>query len=331
MIKELSRPFFVHKILFISGPTGVGKTKISLELADAIATEMSITSEIVNFDSLLFYKELSIGTAKPLNSEMKRIQHHLINIRSIEEEPINASDFCQMAQKIITKIFNKRKLPLLVGGSGFYLRALVKGMISSKKISLSLERSFKNQYTTFGIGSFREYLKKYDPRSLKEFHENDHYRIMRACEHHKMTGNQFSRDKEIANSRRPYDFSCNAHPHWNFLHLYLDISKEKHHVMMKKRIDEMLRWGFLDEIKALRNKGGLRPLRSVGYKEALSYLNGEIKSWEELAERIFISTRQLAKAQRTFFKKITPKLTFDPTKERELIKKTTVNFLQQAS
>ena len=323
-----SRPSFVNNILFISGPTAVGKTKMSLELAETIAAKVTLKSEIVNFDSLLFYKELSIGTAKPSKSELERVPHHLINIRSIEKEPVNASDFCQMAQEIITEIFNRGNLPLLVGGSGFYLRALVKGMISSQKTSTSLKKSLKNQYATFGIGPFRDYLKKYDPRSLKELHENDHYRILRACEHHKMTGKQFSQEKEDANFHRPYDFSQNTLPDWKFLHLYLDVSKDKHNNMIEKRTDEMLKKGLLDEIRPLKDKETLRPLQSVGYKEALSYLNGKIRSQEELAQRIFISTRQLAKAQRTFFKKITPKLTFDPTKEGELIKNTAVNFLQ---
>ena len=318
----------MNKIIFLSGPTAVGKTDFSLELSEHIAVQTSTRCEIVNFDSLLFYQELDIGTAKPPLSALKKTPHHLVNIRSIKDKPINAFMFCQMAERAIASIFRRRHIPLLVGGSGFYLRALVKGMIPSQTVPRTTKQSVLRKNSISPIDFFLDYLKKHDPDSLKDLHKNDHYRIMRACEHHQMTGRPFSQDKKAKDNQYPYDFSKNVRSHWDFLHIYLDVSKEDHDVMIKKRAHSMIHNGLLDEVRELETKGRQYPVRFVGYKEVISYFDGKIKSKEELIERIHISTRQLAKSQRTFFKKIRPKFVFNPTVDKGHIKNTTLNFIR---
>jgi len=287
-----------NNIIIIAGPTASGKTSTSINLVKKLG------GEILNFDSLLFYKELNIGTAKPSIEEMESIPHHMVSTHSIAN-PINAADFIKIAIPLINEIHKKNKTVFLVGGSGFYLQALLKGMYQSETTSLEIRNKSNLIYENEGIAPFIELLKNNDPISFERYHENDHYRIRRACEHFWMTGAPFSESrKEMPNQQMQ---SPQVKFNWNTYFCYLDLPKEEHFKIITKRTEQMLQAGLIQEVESLIAAGFTgqeKPLKSIGYKEVIDFLNGEYSDREACAQKINISTRQLAKAQRTWFKKI---------------------------
>jgi tRNA dimethylallyltransferase len=253
----------------------------------------------------------------------------MIDIESIAS-PINAAQFIERAEKIIIDLLENKKIVILVGGSAFYLRALLKGMYESHTPSEELKTRLNDLYKNLGIAPFLQILKEHDPESLNQLHHNDHYRIMRAVEHFEQTGSKISDQKKILDNDLPYDFSQND-KNWDVLHFYLDLPKDKHFEIIKSRTKLMIDQGLQKEIKNLLDHGfdiNLKPLQSIGYKEMIAYINGEFENLEECMERINISTRQLAKSQRTFFNKITPKLSFDPTTDLQKMKSQLDLFIQ---
>lgn len=312
-------------VIVISGPTASGKTSTSIRLAKLLGD-----AAVVNFDSLLFYKELNIGTAKPNAHELAVVEHHLVDICSAKDHQ-NASDYINIAEKKIIELHKENKAAILVGGSGFYLRALLKGMYESKKTDEELRSQLDNELKEKGIQPFLDFLKEHDPESLIQLHENDHYRLVRAVEHFKSTGTKISEEKKRLDEARPYDFSINQHPEWNIFHLYLDLPKNQHLDIIETRAKQMINEGLIDEVKQLLESGftGLeKPLLSIGYKETIDYINGLFKSEDDYLERIVISTRQLAKSQRTFFKKVTPKETHHPLDDSNEIDKKVSDFVK---
>ncbi len=309
------------KVIIVSGPTASGKTNLSIELAK------KFNGEIVNFDSLLFYHEINIGTAKPSDKELSAVPHHLINIRSIKD-PLNASDFISYAHPQIQDILSRNKIAFLVGGSGFYLQALLKGMYDSPTTPLKVMTKSKDLYNSQGIQPFLEILRNHDPESALKYHPNDHYRIMRAVEHWWTHGTPFSMLKELKEKSLNLQ-NGNIHG-WNMIHLYLNIPKYEHLKIIEKRSKEMVSSGLVSEVKDLIERGfstNLKPLQSIGYKESIDYINGVTKSLDELVEKIIISTRQLAKAQRTWFNRDKSKIEFNPLLEIENIYKRIESFL----
>lgn len=321
----------LQKLILITGPTACGKTRTSIHLAKSLISK-GIPAEIINFDSLLFYKEISIGTAKPTEEEIAGVKHHLISISSITEE-FNASHYIELAKDLISRLHQMNIVPILVGGSAFYLRALIKGMYeedgSDAVDKTIIKEKWKNILKTSGINAVVDYLKTNDPKALELFHINDHYRLTRAAEHFDLTGDKISTKKEKFDELDPYDFSTSE---YQFIHFYLDIPKENHFTYITKRIEEMFKLGLIDEVKSLLQQGyskELKPLQSIGYKETISYLSGDIKEIAQLKELIAIHTRQLAKSQRTFFKKINPKITLNPLIDHEKIEKLSLSFIKQ--
>jgi len=302
------------KTIVITGPTASGKTSLSIALAKYLINEKKIPCVILNFDSLLFYKEISIATAKPTLEERENIPHGLIDIASIQD-PLTAFDFIQMAKKEIEHWHHNGKLVLLVGGSAFYLRALFKGMYENQEPSnstLSPQLNFEEVKNLQGIEVIIQYLEKNDPDIFNYIHQNDHYRLVRAAQYFHDNGMKLSIKRVEFDAQNPYDFSKNI-VHFLHHHIHLDIPKEEHLRLIHKRTQDMLDKGIIDEILDLKNRGfdlGLRPLQSIGPKEVLDYLEGKIATPEECLEKINIKTRQYAKAQRTFFKKISPKLEY---------------------
>ncbi len=317
------------QVIIVSGPTACGKTQTSIELALLLQNQYGRSTEIINFDSLLFYSELNIGTAKPTIAERQGIPHHLIDVASIKN-PLNAADYLKSADQLLKKIIGKNKIPLLVGGSGFYLRALIKGMYETPQTPESIKKQVQDLYQKEGITAITELLKIQDPDSLKRLHPNDHYRLTRALEFFLSSGQPISLEKERKQQENPYDFSVNQYPHWDFLHFYLDIPKEIHQKVIEKRTKQMFEDGLLEEVKNLLAQGFTgeeKPMQSIGYKETVSFLHSQIKTQEELVEQIVISTRQLAKSQRTFFAKVIPKEKINPLEETEKRNKILENFI----
>ncbi|PIK16487.1 tRNA (adenosine(37)-N6)-dimethylallyltransferase MiaA [Halobacteriovorax sp. JY17] len=308
------------KIIIISGPTASGKTSTSMNIYDQLI-RVGLRPAIVNFDSLLFYKELSIGTAKPTQEELQNYEHHLVDIKSAKE-PLNASEFLELADKTLDNLIDDGKIPIFVGGSAFYVRAFIKGMYDSTPISEELRLSIEKEYNQKGISFIREFLKENDPISFEALHENDHYRNIRAYEHFRATGSPISLEKEKAEKNNPYDFSVNRLKGFEIIHIYLDLPKDEHWSIIKDRTSKMIESGLIEEVRNLLNNGFTgkeKPLTSIGYKETIQFINGEFSTQNEYIERIAISTRQLAKSQRTFFNKVTPKDIFHPLKDKNNI------------
>ena len=318
----------MKKLIVISGPTASGKTSYSIKIASKIKEQLDIDCKIINFDSLLFYRELNIGTAKPTLEERSGIPHMLIDVASAKT-PLNAHDYIQMAEKEIEACHESGIIPILVGGSAFYLRALIKGMYESVSPSQELKTEIDGLFKSKGITPFIEFLKENDPETMEILHENDHYRIMRAYEHIKQTGETFSAQRKKMELNDPYDLSKGARSDWDLHHIYLDIPREEHWSYITRRTKEMIDSGLVEEVKELLGNGFTgeeKPLNSIGYIETLKYLNNEFEDSEAYSERISISTRQLAKSQRTFFNKISPKLSYHPLQDEEKIFSEALDF-----
>jgi tRNA dimethylallyltransferase len=310
------------KVIVVSGPTATGKTDISIELARKFG------GEIVNFDSLLLYKEINIGTAKPTPTEQGEIPHHMIDVASISH-PMNAAAYAKMALPIIKDLHTKNKLVFLTGGSGFYLQALVKGMYESPTTPQEITDRSEKLYLEHGIKPFLDILKIEDPATFSRYHENDHYRVRRAVEHFWHTGKLISDERARKDQENELREESNIHG-WDLLHLHLDIPKEEHLEIIRKRTIKMMDLGLIQEVSGLLQQGftGLeKPLQSIGYKEVIDLQLGHLKNQDECVERIIISTRQLAKSQRTWFNRIPGKHTFHPLLDRETLLETVRNFI----
>ncbi len=302
------------KVIVVSGPTATGKTDLAIELAKMFG------GEVVNFDSLLLYREINIGTAKPSQAEQGDIPHHMIDVRSIQE-PMNAAAYARQALPIIEKILADGKNVYLVGGSGFYLQALLKGMYDSPTTPAEVLERSEELYEREGISPFLEILKENDQSSFERYHENDHYRIRRAVEHFWTTGRKLSEERQQKDEANDKSQTSNIHG-WDLLHIHLDLPKHEHEVIIQKRTKKMLQNGLIQEVRELLLKGFTgeeKPLQSIGYKESLDFINGKYKDEDELAERISISTRQLAKSQRTWFKRDKDKRVYHPLKDKDQI------------
>lgn len=310
-------------ICVISGPTASGKTSTSLSLCRRFPQ-----AQIVNFDSLLFYKELDIGTAKPSPEELEEVAHHMVNIRSAKN-PLNAADYEREALPIINSLHQKNKIPVLTGGSGFYLQALLYGMFDSKNVDETTRTRSEELYKAQGIAPFIEILRENDPGSYERYHENDHYRIRRAVEHFWTTGTKFAEERQSMMAQREKTSNM-AKLGWEVFHIHLDLPKDQHFEIIQRRTKEMLSEGLVEEVQNLLEEGFSgkeKPLQSIGYKETISFLKGEM-DLAQAEERINISTRQLAKAQRTWFKKI-EKNQYHPLEDQNIILQDFESFLKR--
>lgn len=308
-------------VCIISGPTASGKTSTSIELAKRFG------GEIVNFDSLVFYKEITIGTAKPTVQEQDGVIHHMVHSHSISN-PINAAEYLKEALPIVNEIHSRGEIVYLVGGSGFYLQALLHGMYDSITTPEEILDKSDLLYKEEGISPFLKILKENDIESFNQYHENDHYRIRRAVEHFWTTGSKFS------DSRNKMEEKKQNSPmktfNWNIFHCHLDLDKETHFEIIQKRTEQMLNSGLIEEVQNLLSHGFTgkeKPLLSIGYKEVVDFINGLYESKEDMQDRINISTRQLAKSQRTWFKKI-EKNNYNPLTDKEKINSEFDSFLK---
>lgn len=291
-------------ILIVAGPTGSGKTQLALDLTTALQKKGS-ESELVYADSIAIYRRFDIGSAKPDEAERALVPHHLIDVCEPDAD-FTAADYCRAADQAIVEIDSRNRLPVVVGGTGFYIRALLRGMIDQKtigcneKLRAELTERMKNE------GSqklFREMIVK-DPPLIEKIHPNDEYRIIRALEAMAETGRKWSELNAEALSR-PDRYEN----HFFCIDIDRDVLKER----VTQRTRAMLDNGIIAEIENLLADGystELKPLQSVGYRQCLEYLGKvevdneqrRLKTREELEQAIVQGTMRLAKNQRTWFK-----------------------------
>jgi len=281
------------RVAILTGPTATGKTGLALELA-----EKHGSIEIINADSLLVYRGMDIGTAKPSHEELKRVPHHLIDIRD-PHEAFTAGDFHREATRAIDEIHARGKRALIVGGTGFYLKTLLYGLWPAPKSDPALRAQLENEQNA----DLYTRLEKRDPESALRIGGNDRYRLIRALEMIELSGKSPSEMQAQA----PKD------PDPRFELWVLDRSMEE----LARRIDErtsaMLQQGLIDEVKSLSSRYEHqefpRALSSVGYKETRDFLAGKPPEGRKIApglpgleSEIALSTRQLVKSQRTWFR-----------------------------
>ena len=277
-------------LIILTGPTAVGKTKASIGLAKAL------NGEIISADSMQVYKYMDIGSAKIRSEEMQGIKHYLIDELEPDEE-FHVVRFQQMAKQAMEEIYAKGKVPIVVGGTGFYIQALLYDIDFTEndedtEYRKELEILVKEKSAEF----LHDMLKEVDPASADSIHVNNVKRVIRALEFYKLTGQKISEHNEKERGKEsPYQF-C---------YFVLNDDRQLLYDRIDLRIDKMLEDGLLEEVSALKNKGYTKDMVSMqglGYKEILDYLNGKCT----LEEAIYIlkrDTRHFAKRQLTWFRR----------------------------
>ncbi|MCX6170910.1 MAG: tRNA (adenosine(37)-N6)-dimethylallyltransferase MiaA [Ignavibacteriales bacterium] len=277
-----------RKVIVIVGPTCSGKTKVGISLAENLQTE------IISADSRQIYKYLDIGTAKPNIEDLERNKHHFINYLDPEEE-YNVSRYEKDALEIINRLMNQGKVPVVVGGSGLYIKALIDGIFNSVDTDEDYREDLKIKREKFGNQFLYEELKKVDPESASKMLPQNWKRIMRALEVFHLTGEPIWKFQNDNKRKAEFDF-IQFGLNWERSQLYLNI---------EKRVDEMIANGLVDEVKNILKMGyqkEINALNTVGYKEIISYLGNEI-TIDRAVELIKRNTRRFAKRQMTWFRK----------------------------
>ncbi len=275
-------------VIIIVGPTCSGKTSLSLNLAS------KIHSEVISADSRQIYKELNIGTAKPSSNELNLIPHHLIDFLHPVEK-YNASKFEKDSLKIISELHQKNIKPIVAGGSGLYIKALVDGIFDSVNTDEEFREKLLQKKDELGNEYLLEELRKIDPKSAENLLPQNWKRIIRALEVFHITG------KPIWEHQAEYKREVG----YTFLQFGLNWEREILYKNIELRVDKMVEQGLVDEVKAILNNGyskSINALNTVGYKEIIEFFEGNI-SLERAIELIKRNTRRYAKRQMTWFRK----------------------------
>ncbi len=277
-------------LIILTGPTAVGKTELSLLFAKAIG------GEIISADSIQVYKYMDIGSAKITKEEMQGIPHFLIDELYPDEE-FNVVIFQKKAKEYIEQIYQRGHIPVIVGGTGFYIQAVLYGIDFEETAA---DKSYREELEKFatenGVEALHNKLKEVDGKAAEEIHANNKKRVIRALEYYKQTGCRISEHNEEQRKKSsPYQF----------VYFVLNQDREILYQRINERVDKMMERGLLKEVEGLLKMGYQRKLVSmqgIGYKEIVAYLEGEI-SLEEAVDRIKKETRHFAKRQITWFKR----------------------------
>jgi tRNA dimethylallyltransferase len=272
-------------VIILLGPTAVGKTGVSLLIAKMLKTE------IISADSMQIYRHMDIGTAKPSKKELKEVKHHLIDILP-PDRSFSAGLFRKSAVKIIDELHSKGKTPLVVGGTGLYIRTLTRGLFDGPDADWPLREKLEEEEKTRGKGHLYKRLWQLDPEAAKKIEPNDIRRTIRALE---VSLKDRSMSKRQSESTRPEPY--------NFIKIGLTRDRKELYSIIDKRVDRMMKAGLFKETKELiKMKPHRTPLQALGYKEMARHLCGEI-SLDEAVELLKKRTRNYAKRQMTWFRK----------------------------
>lgn len=277
-----------NKIIVLVGPTAVGKTYVSVELAKKFNTE------IISADSMQIYKYMDLGTAKVTEDEKQGIVHHMIDIIKPDEN-FSVSEFKSESEMIIDDILEKNKIPIIVGGSGLYINSLIYDLdFGNAKSDNKIRDYYTSLYNEHGEDFLFEKLKAVDPESSEKIHKNNVKRVIRALEVHEITGKKFSElNTDIRKSSKKYD--C--------ILIGLNMDRKILYDRINKRVDKMLTDGLIEEVRNLISKGynkNLISMQGIGYKEIVEYLEGNI-GLDETVNILKRNTRRFAKRQFTWF------------------------------
>ena len=277
-------------LIILTGPTAVGKTALSIGLAKAV------DGEIISADSMQVYRKMNIGTAKIQQSEMQGVRHHLIDILDPGED-FNVVLFKKYALEVMKDIYSRGKIPVVVGGTGFYIQALLYDInFEDNDNDMSYREELQTLAAEHGNSYIHDMLAGVDPESAEKIHENNVKRVIRALEFYKKTGTKISEHNEAESQKEsPY----------NFEYFVLNDDRQKLYDRIDRRIDIMLEDGLLDEVKSLVDEGYSRDLVSMqglGYKEMIDYIQ-ERYTLDEAVYTLKRDTRHFAKRQVTWFKR----------------------------
>jgi tRNA dimethylallyltransferase len=273
------------KLIVIGGPTASGKTDFAIALAQHFGTE------ILSADSRQFYKEMSIGTAKPQLSDLQKAKHHFIGNLSIHN-PYSVGDFERDALGVLNTIFEKNDYAIMVGGTGLYIRAVCEGLDEFPDTPLSIRQEFEHIFEQQGIEPLQKLLQEVDNEYFKQVDIQNPMRIIRALSVWKASGKPFSSFRSGEKAER--DFTP--------IYMALDLPREVLYDRINRRVDTMMAEGLLEEAKALYPFKHLNALQTVGYTELFAHFDGQM-SLEEAVDKIKQHTRNYAKRQTTWFRK----------------------------
>lgn len=288
-----------NKLIILAGPTASGKTSVSIDLAKRIG------GEIISADSMQVYKYMDVGTAKISVEEMQGVKHHLIDVLDPNED-FNIVKFQNMVKSSIEEIVKNGHIPILVGGTGFYIQSIIYDIdFNNEDDNSSIRKTLEEEYDTFGADFMHEKLKKIDMVSADSIHKNNKKRIIRAIEYFMINNIPISLHNESQRKKSsPYDYR------FFVLNPPRDILYER----INQRVDIMVGKGLVDEVKSLKERGLSKAnisMQGIGYKEILEYLEGDT-SIEAAIENIKQNTRHMAKRQVTWFKREKDVIYVDP-------------------
>lgn len=280
-------------LISVVGPTGIGKTALSIKLAQHFNTE------IISADSRQFYKEMQIGTAAPTKTELEQAKHHFIHHISVEDQ-YSVGDFERDAIALLDKLFKKYQTIVMVGGSGLFVNAVTNGLDNFPDVDAAVRKQLNDDLENKGLPYLQEQLKALDEESYKTIAIDNPRRVIRALEISIGTGKPYASFLKKKETNR--DFKT--------ITIGLNAEREIIYRRINKRVDLMVQEGLLDEVKQLLPKQTLNALNTVGYKELFEYFNGNIVL-DEAIEEIKKNSRRYAKRQLTWFKKQPDILWFD--------------------
>ena len=277
-------------LIVLTGPTAVGKTSLSISLATAV------NGEIISADSMQVYKGMDIGSAKIRKEEMQGVTHYLVDILEPEEE-FHIVKFQELAKAAMEEIYAKGKIPILVGGTGFYIQAVTRDIdFTQAEQETSYREELEQLAKEKGTEYLHEKLREVDPKSAENIHANNVKRVIRALEFYHQNGTPISEhNEEQKQQTSPY----------NLAYFVLTAPREILYERIDRRVDQMMEEGLLEEVKSLRERGchrGMVSMQGLGYKEILAYLEGEYPL-EEAVRILKRDTRHFAKRQLTWFRR----------------------------
>ncbi|HRG58751.1 MAG TPA: tRNA (adenosine(37)-N6)-dimethylallyltransferase MiaA [Bacteroidia bacterium] len=294
-------------LVVIAGPTAVGKTALSIEIANCFNTE------IISADSRQFYKEISIGTAKPTKKELGQCKHHFIGNISLKEQ-YSAAQFEHDSLSLCSSLFELHDLIILTGGSGLYIDALCHGFDETPSSSPAVRKALDVLFKEKGIEALQQRLSTIDPEYAAKVDINNPQRLMRALEINEVSGQNMSFFQKGQAKHRPF----------NILKICLTMNRAMLYERINKRVDKMIKEGLEDEALAWYHLKNLNALQTVGYKEFFDYFEGKM-SYVDTVEKIKQNSRNYAKRQLTWFKRDKLYHWFDV----DLDKKNIIPFIQE--
>lgn len=288
-------------LIVVVGPTAIGKTALAIELAREYRTE------ILSADSRQFYREMSIGTAKPSPSELSLARHHFIDSHSITDE-FTVGDYEQQAVALLERIFSERDTAVLAGGSGLFVNAVIRGFDDLPKAPAEVREELNDLLRREGINALQKKLKELDPDYFTEVDLRNPQRIIRALEVSIFTGTPFSAFRTRKAASRPF----------NIIRIGLTLPRDVLYDRINARADEMIRQGLIDEVRALLPYRDRNALNTVGYSEVFDFLDGKL-TLEDAVAAIKQNTRRFAKRQLTWFRKDPETEWFGPEQIADII------------